>query len=376
MLIGFIDTIEVLSKSKSLRDGNVDAFIEEVLTSTSSALGCSRVNVWTFDDSRTVLTCLLSYSRHDSRFESGHSFHKSEYPNYFKFLSKNEIIVSNDAPKEDMNRELLESYLLPNSIKSMIDVPLRSEGEIIGVICFEHSKIEHRWKRQEEKFAQSIAQLLSLALETKKKKQYREELENLVEQKDLLLAEINHRVKNNISVIISLINLQKKKVRDEYHSDLLDEINNKVFSMAAVQEQLHLSEHLDKIDMEEYLHQLVNNLNYSFGSDKDVVVKWDLNPVFVDITKAIPLGLIANEIITNSFKYAFKQLKSGSILHISCEQIGPRVVLKIKDNGPGISVTTKEGMGMEIIESLCSQIDAELEYDSSEGLETKISFAV
>ena len=303
--MGFIDTIEVLAKSKSLRDGNVDVFIKEVLTSATSALACSRVNVWTFDDSKTVLTCLLSYFSPDARYESGVSFHKSAYPNYFKFLSKNEIIVSNNAPKEKVNRELVESYLLPNSITSMIDVPLRSEGEIIGVICFEHSKIEHRWKRQEEKFAQSIAQLLSLALETKKKKQYRDELEKLVKQKDLLLAEINHRVKNNISIILSLINLLKTKVRDEYHAQLLDEINNKIFSMAAVQEQLHLSEHLDKIDMEEYLYQLVNNLNYSFGSDKDVVVKWDLNPVFVDITKAIPLGLAANEIITNSYKYGF-----------------------------------------------------------------------
>lgn len=373
-LVKFIETIEKLSKSKSLRSGDVDSFLKELLLSTTSALNCSRANVWKFNENRDALECLSSYSIDTDSFESGYSLKKKEYPNYFKFLMKNELIVSNKALDEKINIELIDTYLLPNKIRSMIDVPLRSEGAMIGVICFEQVINEREWKPEEQKFTQSIAQLVSLALETKKKRQYREELESIVKQKDLLLSEVNHRVKNNISIILSLINLQKHKVKDEFHELLFDEIRNKVFSISAVQEQLHLSEHLDKINTEQYLRELVSNLNNSFARDRALTISWDLKPLLIDITQAIPLGLIANELITNSFKYAFIPDNLTPFLHISCTEENGEIIFKVKDNGSGISSSSKGGMGMEIVESLCTQIDAKLYRKFDNGLETTIVF--
>lgn len=374
MAFKFIDTIEVLAKSDYLREGDVDSFLKELLTQSSKTMGCSRVNVWIFDEDQTMLNCLLSYCSSRHAFESGYKLKKADYPNYFSHLTRNEIIVSDRAMEDPISRELVDSYLSPNNIKSMIDVPLRSEGVMIGVVCFDHIGTVREWNDKEQKFAQSVSQLLSLALETKKKREYREALESLVMQKDLLLAEINHRVKNNISIILSLINLQKSKVKDQFHERLIDEIKNKVFSMAAVQEQLHLSKYLDRIDVEEYLHRLVNNLDSSFGGDKKVTIKWDLQAVLVDITKAIPFGLIANEIITNSYKYAFPAKNSTPSLFISCAKINDQIVLKIKDNGPGISKSTEQGMGMDIVESLCAQIDGKVDYSYDTGFEAVVSF--
>lgn len=374
MAFRFIDTIEALAKSDYLREGDVNSFLKELLTQSSSTLGCSRVNAWTFNEDKTSLNCLLSYCSINNEFKSDYVLKGADYPNYFNLLTKNEIIVSNIAMEEPINRELLDSYLSPNDIKSMIDVPLRSEGVMIGVICFEHIESMREWNYEEQKFAQSVAQLLSLALETKKKREYLEALESLVMQKDLLLSEINHRVKNNISIILSLINLQKSKVKDKFHEVLIDEIKSKVFSMAAVQEQLHLSKHLDRINVEEYLHRLVKNLDSSFGGDKKVSIDWNLKSVLVDITKAIPLGLIANEIITNSYKYAFPPTNLTPTLQISCSETNGLIVLNIKDNGPGISKSTEHGMGMDIVESLCSQIDGKVEYVYEAGLSVTVSF--
>ena len=120
---------------------------------------------------------LLAYDKKNNTFSNDISQVNDDLPKYFKFLKKNELNVSNDAISEPINAELLDSYIIPNKITSMIDVPLRSEGEMIGLICFEHTETPHVWTNDEKKFTQSLAQLLSLALETSKKKEYRIELE-------------------------------------------------------------------------------------------------------------------------------------------------------------------------------------------------------
>ena len=374
MLVKYFDTIEELAKSKSLRNGNIDSFLKELLSSTGAVLKCSRINAWMFNEDESSLKCLLMYNVVENTYKSGMTLCKQDFPIYFKLVKKNRIIVSNDAVAELINKELIEPYLIPNNIKSMIDVPLRSEGQVIGLICFEQVKNERIWKKEEQKFTQSVAQLLSLALEAKKNREYREKLEGLVKQKDLLLSEINHRVKNNIAIIISLINLQKGKVKDTYHELLLDDIKNKVYSMAAVQEQLHQSENLDRISAVEYLHRLVHNLDQSFGHENEVELTWDLEPIFIDITRAIPLGLVANEIITNVYKYAFSQ-NINPKLQISCSKISNEVEFVFKDNGPGLPNLHKPGLGMEIVESLCEQIDVQIEYVSNNGLEVRLSFS-
>lgn len=368
MLIKFVESIESLAKSRFLREGDVESYLKELLLITSKTLGCNRVNAWVFNDGRTSLHCLMAYTNEKKCYSQGMTLEKSNLPNYFQYLEKNKIIVSDNAQSELMNVELLDSYLIPYDIQSMIDVPVRSEGQMTGVICFEHVGKKHKWKREERKYAQSIAQLVSLALETEKKNNYRHQLESLLKQKELLISEINHRVKNNISIILSLIRLQKEKAKDSFHKILLDDIGNKLFSMAAVQEQLHRSKYIDKISSEEYLKELVINLNRSFGYDKHVQLVYHLKTILLDITKAIPLALIANEVITNSYKYAFGPANKSPVLIISTDLLSNNMMLlQIRDNGPGIEEGPHKGMGLDIIEGLCAQIDSDVKYENDKG---------
>ena len=130
----YLETIEELAKSKDLHEGAIKNFTKEILLKSSHVLNCRRSNIWLFEEKQTKLVCLLAYDVYKQGFTDGFTLRKEALPNYFKFLSKNKIIISNDTGIEPMNSELLESYIFPNKITSMIDVPLRSEGKMIGVV--------------------------------------------------------------------------------------------------------------------------------------------------------------------------------------------------------------------------------------------------
>jgi two-component sensor histidine kinase len=373
----YLKTIEELSKSPNLHNGEIINFAKEILANSSRTLGCSRCNAWLFENNQDKLVSLLSYNKVNNLFTNEDTLSKEQVPNYFKYLKKNEFIVSDNARIEPINSELLESYIIPNEITSMIDVPLRSDGKMIGVICFEHVKTPHQWSNDEKKFTQSVAQLLSLALETKKKREYRVKLEKIIKQKEVLISEINHRVKNNMAIIISLMNLQQSKMKDTYHSELLEDIKGKVFSMSMIQEQLHSNENVDSISLRKYLEDLVRKLNTSYSKEGSVEIVFDMEEIIIDVSKAIPCGLIANEILTNSFKYAFNDENEFPKLVISLKKRGDSAELIFHDNGPGFDLdSSKKGMGLELIKDLSDQIDASTTFNVQKGVSIKLLFPI
>lgn len=370
----YIEAIEDLSKSDNLHSGQISDFTKEVLEKSCNTLGCMRSNAWLLNENEEELRCIMAYSTEEGKFESTGVLRKNDLPNYFKNLLKNEIIASNDAKSEPINTELIEGYLEPNKITSMIDVPLRSEGKMIGVVCFEHVQNTHDWSYEEMKFTQSVAQLMSLALETNEKREYRSKLEKIIKEKEILISEINHRVKNNMAVIVSLLNLQKTKTLDDHHSELFEGVKDKVFSMSLIQEQLHASESVNSIDFCEYIQKLVLNLDNSYGKDMEVSIELDLDMVNLDVSKAIPCGLIANEVLTNSFKYAFNN-NSSPVLKVSLKKTGEKVELNFLDNGPGFdSSLVKEGMGLDLIRGLAEQIGGDVQFNYIQGAQTCLCF--
>lgn len=376
MQVDYINTIERLAKSQFLRSGDIKRYTQEILKESASVLNCERTNAWTFNKNADVLCSLNSFNSKSNKFKIEDCLNEIHLPNYFNYLKKGEIIVSNNARDEKINEELLNIYIKPLKITSMIDVPIRSEGEMIGLICFEHVDTKHEWTIGEQKFAQSVAQLLSLALETNKKTLYRKKLEKIIAEKELLIAEVNHRVKNNMSVIISLLKLQKFKSEDAHGHILLDEVINKVYSMSSIQDRLHLSEDFSEINLEDYLKDLTNNLNNTYGANKKVKITYELSPVLLDITKAVPLGLIANEVLTNAFKYAFEPSDQIGLLKISCHRKNNKTILKISDNGPGIKKgdLLQGGMGHDLIQNLSLQIGGKIAFDSKNGVAMTLIF--
>lgn len=371
----YIDVIEELSNSANLHKGDIKSFSKEVLKISCKVLKCERTNIWLFNSDQTVLHSINSFDSVSGMFVTENSLHQSELPNYFNYLTKNKIIISEEAVKCKMNAELIETYLKPNNISSMVDVPLRSAGKMVGVICFENVGKIRNWSAPSRKFAQSVAQLLSLAFETNKKNIYRKELEKTIKQKEILLHEINHRVKNNMAVIIGLINLQKNKIKDSFHEGLMEELKEKIYSMSIVQNQLHNNKNLVTVELSQHLNEVINNLHQSYGYGKNIQLKLELEKVMINISKAVPLGLIANEILTNSFKYAFTDKNKRHLLCVEMHRIKNEVVLIFKDDGSGYKdLKTRNGVGLELVKDLTEQIEGEFSMQQKNGVETKIVF--
>jgi PAS domain S-box-containing protein len=191
-------------------------------------------------------------------------------------------------------------------------------------------------------------------------------------EKELLLKEIHHRVKNNMQVISSLLQLQTQYIEDESMLSLFEESQTRIHSMALIHEQLYQSQHLDRIDLPPYVENLIANLYQSFGCC-NTAIKFKLNvePIYLNIETAIPCGLIINELVSNSLKYAFPNSMTGEININFHESNSQQFHLNIKDNGVGFpanfDVENTETLGIRLVRMLINQLDGTLAIDSQCG---------
>lgn len=203
----------------------------------------------------------------------------------------------------------------------------------------------------------------------RKEKFNQEKLSQALNEKEVMLSELHHRVKNNMSVISSLLNLQMASTTNEEARHLLTESRNRVASMSLVHEKLYRKKDFSKIEFDQYVKELVTELVRS--SPEPIGTLFTLVPCGQDISVAIPAGLIINEIVTNSLKHAFKQLAVKPLITVDLQVKENKTYLEIRDNGTGFdfeaSKTAGFSLGLSLIESLVEQIDGRLEYRKDNG---------
>lgn len=199
-----------------------------------------------------------------------------------------------------------------------------------------------------------------------------------LKEKDTLLAEIQHRVKNNLAIITGLLNLQTEKAPCDESRLLMIESRNRVMSISMVHERLYKKENLSKINLKQYLSELVQELIKSFPVYiSQIKVVEDLEKIELELTKAVPVGLIINEALTNSLKHAFNSNSNNPIITIKMQIIYDRIHLSLKDNGLGfndIANRKDTSLGLSLIESLCDQIDAQVVFKNDGGACVSIVF--
>ena len=194
----------------------------------------------------------------------------------------------------------------------------------------------------------------------------------------MLLKEIHHRVKNNLMIISSLLNLQSSYIKDKASQDVFKESQNRAQSMALIHEKLYQSTDLKSIDFGEYISTLATKLFHTYNADPRLIkLKINAENILLDINTAIPLGLIVNELITNSLKYAFPDGKPGKI-NVDFHPKDLHYEFIVKDNGIGfpedIDFKKTDSLGLLIVNSLTDQIDGEITLDKNNGTEFKIKF--
>ncbi len=211
------------------------------------------------------------------------------------------------------------------------------------------------------------------------RKKMEEQIRASLEERGVLLREIHHRVKNNLQIIISLFNLQTHYVQDPNASKALREGQNRIKSMALIHERFYQSDGLSRIDFDDYIRRLTDNLLLTSGiTSGKVVLNIIAEKISLDIDTAVPCGLIINEVVSNSIKHAFKDGRSGEIL-IHFNRTGESEYrLIIADNGVGLpegfDLENSDSLGIQLIHALSDQIDGKMKVDSSNGVKYIIDF--
>ena len=197
-------------------------------------------------------------------------------------------------------------------------------------------------------------------------------------EKELLLKEIHHRVKNNLQVISSLLSLQSDYIEDDTALSAIQEGRDRVKSMAIIHQNLYQEENLTGIQVKDYFEKLTKSLFSSYNIRTGAIdLTMNIDPINLDVDTVIPLGLIVNELITNALKYAFPNNQQGSI-HIGLKEKNDQLILEVKDDGIGFDASSikedSNSFGYKIIQAFKDKLDAELTIESDNG--TTVFFTI
>lgn len=189
-------------------------------------------------------------------------------------------------------------------------------------------------------------------------------------EKEFLLKEIHHRVKNNLEIISSLLALQSEQITDPNVVEAMQESQNRVHSMSMIHQRLYQGKNLATIEMKDYFINLGSYIADSFGAEERITMEYKMDMLELDVDTAVPLGLIVNEVLTNAFKHAFPNMREGGII-IGLKQTDNKILeLTVKDNGIGQQAEKEvkaNGFGKQLISLLMQQLDGKMETDFSHG---------
>jgi PAS domain S-box-containing protein len=206
-----------------------------------------------------------------------------------------------------------------------------------------------------------------------------EKISKSLQEKEVMLKEIHHRVKNNLQVICSLLNLQSRYIEEEKTLKSFKETQNRVRTMAVVHEQLYQSDSLSKIALSDYIKQLTTILFRAYGTN-DFQVKCDteIEDFHLDLDTAVPCGLIINELVSNAFKYAFASCQQGTISIKGFADRENNLVLVVKDDGiglkPDFNINQSKSLGLRLVRNLTDQLQGKLTIDRNCNTGTQFEF--
>ncbi|HKB85077.1 MAG TPA: MASE1 domain-containing protein [Ignavibacteriaceae bacterium] len=289
----------------------------------------------------------------------------------YTLASKEPVIIS-DFSKE--TRFLKPSLFSDDGVKSGISCIVHGKDKPFGVLGA-YSRDKKVFSTDDVYFFQSVANIIGMAAE---RFAYEEQLLSSLREKQILIKEIHHRVKNNLQIISSLLNLQESYINDVKIQQMFRKSKNRINSMALVYKMLHNNEDLSRINFKNYMKELSEAILASFSTQ---IIECNItsDEVYLEPDQVTNLGLILNEIISNSIKYAFDNSKQG-IISIKMSIDGTNAELEVRDNGKGLpehfDIRSTTTLGMQLITNLTRQVPGELKIENDHGTKYTITFKI
>lgn len=258
------------------------------------------------------------------------------------------------------------------------------KDEDLSAVLAQAKKTKKQLINESVKLRQRISELEGLEARHKRTE---DRLKASLREKEVLLKEIHHRVKNNMQIIYSLLSLQSRRIKDKNVLKMLQESQNRVRSMALLHEKLYQSKDLASIEFGDYIRKLVFGLFHSYAVSSDsIILKINAENIFLDINTAIPCGLIINELVSNSLKHAFPEGKAwnekgytkGQIYIKLTSHKKNKFTLIIRDNGVGfpedLDFRNTETLGLQLANTLVEQLEGSIKLLRKDGTSFKIEF--
>ena len=224
----------------------------------------------------------------------------------------------------------------------------------------------------------NVMEISGIGFDITENKINEEKITQSLKEKNVLLKEVHHRVKNNMQVISSILNLQSSYVRDTYALNLLKECQNRIKSMAFIHESLYQTKNFESVNFSEYVTTLSKNLVHTYSiNTKKVKLILTLDELMLNLDASIPCGLIINEIISNSLKYAFPDNRDG-IIFVTLGVDKNKVKIEVGDNGIGIpenvDIKNTQTLGLQLVDTLVEQLSGTVKLKRSKGTVFSIEF--
>lgn len=340
----------------------------------------------------------IAYS-HQARLDSAQNNFKSAYKNFKKageirdsIWNENQskqvaqLQIQFETEKKDQLLKVKEDRIkLLNNQARLQQINLQQEkttqrliigGAILLMILLGLSYNGYRLKQRVNRQLQ--AQRVEIEHKNESLTQLVLQKDNLLEEKEWLMKEIHHRVKNNLQIVISLLSTQSNYLDNDIAYNAIRESQHRMQSISLIHQKLYQSENLALVDINSYIADLVTYLRDSFDTGTRITFEMDITDAELDVTRAVPLGLILNEAITNAIKYAFPDSRNGKI-SISLKPKGQNAfALTIHDNGiglpPTIDIAKSKSLGMSLMWGLSKQLGGTLKVESGDGITIIVDF--
>ena len=362
---------------------DIDSVYEQFAQTARKLIDFDRISINMIGREKDFLTIAYSWGTAVEGRHSGERIPFAGSGTERVFESRRSLFIQTEDGGE-LAREL-PSYF-PNfavGLRSALFVPLISREEVIGSLSFlslRPGAYTDRDREVGEQIGLQIAGAIASAQLYLERQRAEERVRASLREKEVLLKEVHHRVKNNLQVISSLLNLQSRSLRDPGAVEVFRESQNRVRSLALVHERLYRSADLARVDFGEYLRNLVSSLfaSYSPLVRGGVGYEIDAGETFLGVDLAIPCGLVVNELVSNALKHAFPGGRQGKILISFQRSDGGPYMLRVKDDGvglpPGLDLANTETLGFQLVHTLTEQLAGTLEWKGEGGTEFTLTF--